>query len=102
MAYFTPKLKNSFSSIAATSLTHQIFSDIKNKAEAASRKLADEYGEPIWCRGTGMRNTHLLAIAPTVSNSTISGGVSAGIEPIPANVYTFNSAKGTFIRKNKL
>ena len=47
-----------------------------------------------------MRNTHLLAIAPTVSNSTISGGVSAGIEPVPANVYTFNSAKGTFIRKN--
>ena len=47
-----------------------------------------------------MRNTHLIAIAPTVSNSTISGGVSAGIEPIPANVYTFNSSKGTFIRKN--
>ncbi len=47
-----------------------------------------------------MRNTHLLAIAPTVSNSTISGGVSAGIEPIPANIYTFNSGKGTFIRKN--
>ena len=48
-----------------------------------------------------MRNTHLLAIAPTVSNSTIAGSVSAGIEPIPANVYTFNSAKGTFIRRNK-
>ena len=89
-----------FSSIAATSLTHQIFSEIKTKAELASRRLADEYGEPIWCRGTGMRNSHLLAIAPTVSNSTLTGGVSAGIEPVPANVYTFNSAKGTFIRKN--
>jgi len=90
-----------FSSVAATSLTNQIFSDMRTKAEAASRKLADEYGEPVWCRGTGMRNTHLLAIAPTVSNSTITGGISAGIEPIPANVFTFNSAKGTFIRKNK-
>ena len=89
-----------FNSIAATSYTHQIFSKIKSEAEAASRKLADEYGEPLWCKGTGMRNTHLIAIAPTVSNSTISGCVSAGIEPIPANVYTFNSAKGTFIRKN--
>ena len=89
-----------FTSVAATSYTHQIFSQIKNQAEAASRKLADEYGEPVWCRGTGMRNSHLLAVAPTVSNSTISGGVSAGIEPVPANVYTFNSAKGTFIRKN--
>ena len=90
-----------FDSIAATSFTHQIFSKIRNEAEAASRKLANEYGEPVWCKGTGMRNTHLLAVAPTVSNSTISGGVSAGIEPVPANVYTFNSAKGTFIRKNQ-
>ena len=89
-----------FNSIASTSWTNRIFSQIKNQAEAASRKLAEEYGEPVWCKGTGMRNTHLLAIAPTVSNSTISGGVSAGIEPIPANVYTFNSSKGTFIRKN--
>jgi ribonucleoside-diphosphate reductase alpha chain len=89
-----------FISIAANSFTHQIFSQIKSQAEAASRKLADEYGEPVWCKGTGMRNTHLLAIAPTVSNSTISGGVSAGIEPLPANIYTFNSGKGTFIRKN--
>ena len=89
-----------FASVAATSLTHQIFSQIRTQAENASRKLADEYGEPVWCRGTGMRNTHVMAIAPTVSNSTIAGGVSAGIEPIPANVYTFNSAKGTFIRKN--
>ena len=90
-----------FTSVAATSLTHQIFSQIKTQAESASRKLADEYGEPVWCRGTGMRNSHLLAVAPTVSNSTIAGGVSAGIEPLPANIWTFNSAKGTFIRKNK-
>ncbi len=90
-----------FVSVEATSWTNKIFNEIKTKAEEASRQLADEYGEPVWCRGTGMRNTHLLAIAPTVSNSTISGGVSAGIEPIPANIFTFNSAKGTFIRKNR-
>lgn len=91
-----------FNSIASTAHTHNIFSDIKTKAESASRKLAVEYGEPLWCRGTGMRNTHLLAIAPTVSNSVITGGISAGIEPLPANIYTFNGAKGTFIRKNKV
>jgi ribonucleoside-diphosphate reductase alpha chain len=91
-----------FNSIASTAHTHNIFSDIKNKAERASRDLAQEYGEPMWCRGTGMRNTHLLAIAPTVSNSVITGGISAGIEPLPANIYTFNGAKGTFIRKNKV
>ena len=90
-----------FNSIASTAYTHNIFSDLKIKAESASRQLAQEYGEPLWCRGTGMRNTHLLAIAPTVSNSVITGGISAGIEPLPANIYTFNGAKGTFIRKNK-
>ena len=90
-----------FNSIASTAWTHTIFSDIRQKAEATSRQLAVEYGEPVWCKGTGMRNTHLLAIAPTVSNSRISD-CSAGIEPIPANVYTFNGAKGTFIVKNKI
>ena len=91
-----------FNSIASTAYTHNIFSDLKLKAEKASRDLAAEYGEPLWCKGTGMRNTHLLAVAPTVSNSVITGGISAGIEPLPANIYTFNGAKGTFIRKNKV
>jgi ribonucleoside-diphosphate reductase alpha chain len=88
-----------FNSIASTAWTHTIFSQIKTQAEAASRKMAMEYGEPAWCKGTGMRNTHLLAIAPTVSNSRINS-CSAGIEPQPANVYVFNGAKGTFIVKN--
>jgi ribonucleoside-diphosphate reductase alpha chain len=91
-----------FNSIASTAHTHNVFSKIKTEAEAASRQLAVEFGEPTWCKGTGMRNTHLLAIAPTVSNSVITGGISAGIEPLPANIYTFNGAKGTFIRKNKV
>jgi len=90
-----------FNSIASTVHTRNIFNKIRMEAETASMELAAEYGEPLWCRGTGMRNTHLLAVAPTVSNSVICGGISAGIEPLPANVYTFNGAKGTFIRKNK-
>jgi len=88
-----------FNSIASTAWTHTIFSDIRSKSEAASRQLAVEYGEPLWCRGTGMRNTHVMAIAPTVSNSRINT-CSAGIEPHPANVYVFNGAKGTFIVRN--
>ena len=91
-----------FASIASTVHTRNIFNKIRMEAETASMELAAEYGEPLWCRGTGMRNTHLLAVAPTVSNSVICGGISAGIEPLPANVYTFNGAKGTFIRKNKV
>jgi ribonucleoside-diphosphate reductase alpha chain len=90
-----------FESLSAQFETRRIFGQIKTETEQASKDLATEYGEPLWCVGTGMRNTHLRAIAPTVSNSKLAGGVSSGIEPIPANVYTEQSAKGTFIRKNK-
>ena len=90
----------SFEGLHAQFETRNIFSQIKIESERASRALAEAYGEPLWCRDTGFRNTHLRAVAPTVSNSKLAGGVSAGIEPIPANVWTDQSAKGTFIRKN--
>jgi len=80
--------------------TRKIFSQIKIESDRASRSLAETYGEPLWCTNTGMRNTHLRAIAPTVSNSKLSGNISPGIEPWAANVFTEQSAKGTFIRKN--
>ena len=91
----------SFEGLPAQFETRKIFSQIKIESERASRDLANEYGEPLWCVGTGMRNTHLRAIAPTVSNSKLSGNVSAGIEPWAANVFTEQTAKGTFIRKNR-
>jgi ribonucleoside-diphosphate reductase alpha chain len=80
--------------------TRRIFSQIKIESERASMALAETFGEPLWCVGTGMRNTHLRAIAPTVSNSKLAGNISPGIEPWAANVFTDQSAKGTFIRKN--
>jgi|694.fasta_scaffold18120_9 ribonucleoside-diphosphate reductase alpha chain len=92
----------SFEGLQAQFETRKIFSQIKIESERASRALAEAYGEPLWCRDTGFRNTHLRAIAPTVSNSKLAGGVSAGIEPIPANIWTDQSAKGTFIRKNPI
>ncbi len=91
----------SFEGLLAQFKTREIFSQLKLETERASRDLADIYGEPLWCVGTGMRNTHLRAVAPTVSNSKLSGNVSPGIEPWAANVFTEQSAKGTFIRKNK-
>jgi ribonucleoside-diphosphate reductase alpha chain len=89
-----------FEGLLAQYETRKIFSQIKIESERASMALAEEFGEPLWCVGTGMRNTHLRAIAPTVSNSKLSGNVSPGIEPWAANVFTEQSAKGTFIRKN--
>ena len=90
-----------FEGLEAQYETRNIFSQIKIESEKASRDLAEEYGEPLWCRDTGFRNTHLRAVAPTVSNSKLAGGISAGIEPVPANIWTDQSAKGTFIRKNQ-
>ena len=90
-----------FDSFDAMMLNAEIFRTIKTKAEEATKILAEEYGEPEWCVGNGRRNTHLIAVAPTVSNSLISGGHSAGIEPIAANCYVQKSAKGVFTRRNK-
>lgn len=90
-----------FEGLLAQFETRKIFSKMRTESERASRDMAEEYGEPLWCVGTGMRNTHTMAIAPTVSNSKLAGNWSAGIEPWPANVWTDQSAKGTFIRKNR-
>jgi ribonucleoside-diphosphate reductase alpha chain len=89
-----------FEGLQAQFETRKIFSQMKIESERASRDMAKEYGEPLWCKDFGMRNTHLRAIAPTVSNSKLSGNVSSGIEPWAANVFTEQTAKGTFIRKN--
>jgi ribonucleoside-diphosphate reductase alpha chain len=82
-------------------LNSQIFKFIDSESLKGSRGLANILGEPVWCKGLGIRNTHRIAVAPTASNSTISGGVSAGIEPITSNCYSLKSAKGTFIKKNR-
>ena len=89
-----------FEGLTAQFETRKIFSQMKIESERASRDLASEYGEPLWCKESGFRNTHLRAVAPTVSNSKLSGNVSSGIEPWAANVFTEQTAKGTFIRKN--
>ena len=89
-----------FEGMEAQFETRKIFSQLKIESERASRDMATEYGEPLWCRESGFRNTHLRAVAPTVSNSKLAGNVSAGIEPWAANVFTEQTAKGTFIRKN--
>ena len=89
-----------FEGMEAQFETRKIFSQLKIESERASRDLASEYGEPLWCRESGFRNTHLRAVAPTVSNSKLAGNVSAGIEPWAANVFTEQTSKGTFIRKN--
>ena len=91
-----------FTGIPADTYTRMMFEFIEQGSLRASKEQAELYGEPEWCKGTGLRHTHHLAIAPTVSNAHISGGVSPSVEPIPANVYNLKTAKGVFIKKNRI
>jgi ribonucleoside-diphosphate reductase alpha chain len=90
-----------FESFEAMQLNAEVFKLIDEKSQEATKALALEYGEPEWCKGFGIRNSHRLAVAPTFSNALISGGVSQGIEPITANIFAQKTAKGAFVIKNK-
>lgn len=82
----------------AAKLNLEIFKAISKEAEDASIQLGIERGIPEW--GTNKRNTHTLAIAPTFSNSVVSGFVSEGVNPIASNAYIHRSSKKSFVRYN--
>ncbi len=89
-----------FDSFQAMQLNAEVFRKINSDTIKASEVLAKELGEPDLMKGFGRRNSHLVAVAPTASNSIISGNVSPGIEPIAANAYVKKTAKGVFIQYN--
>jgi ribonucleoside-diphosphate reductase alpha chain len=86
----------------AKSWNMRLFKHLRREADKASRLLAEEKGpcEDAAERGVMERFSHKLAIAPTASISIICGGTSAGIEPIPANIYTHKTLSGSFSVKN--
>lgn len=91
-----------FESAAAKSWNKAMFKHIRRSADAASVKLAKEKGACLDAQecGVNARFSNKLAVAPTASISIICGGTSAGIEPIPANVYTHKTLSGSFTVKN--
>lgn len=89
-----------FDSFEAMQKNNEIFKTIKEKALAASEKMAIEYGEPELLKGYGRRNTTLMAIAPTKSSSFILGQVSQSIEPRTSNYYVDDKAKIEVTYKN--
>jgi ribonucleoside-diphosphate reductase alpha chain len=91
-----------FESAMAKAWNMRVFKHIRAAADEASVKLAHERGP---CpdaaeRGVMERFSHKMAIAPTASISIICGGVSACVEPIPANVYTHKTLSGSTAVKN--
>lgn len=77
-----------FDSFEARMKNVEIFSHLQKESTRASEYLAELLGEPEWCKGTGKRNTHNIAIAPNTGSAFMVGGVSQGIEPFAANVFT--------------
>lgn len=91
-----------FESAMAKSWNMRLFKHLRREADKASVMLAHERGacKDAEERGVMERFSHKLAIAPTASISIICGGTSAGIEPIPANIYTHKTLSGSFAVKN--
>ncbi len=82
-----------FESQEAYNLNSEVFKLIQKRSNAASKHLAEKFGEPELLKGYGRRNTTLNAIAPTTSSAFILGQVSQGIEPIWSNIYVKDIAK---------
>ena len=89
-----------FESFDAHMVNNKVAKYIQDEAIKASEWLANVWGEPKWMKGYGRANTHLIAIAPTKSTALIMGGVSEGINPDTAMVYTQKSAGGEVDRVN--
>ena len=91
-----------FESAMAKSFNLRAFSHIKTEASRATRELAEERGEcpdSKWAGG-GVRNAHLLAVAPNASSSIICGNTSPSIEPYRANAFTQKTKTGSALLKN--
>jgi len=89
-----------FESMDAYYKNTEIFKHLHEQTLRASTWMAAEFGEPFWCKGYGVRNTHRIAIAPNLSSALICGSVSQGIEPIYKNAYVQNTAAGKMDRVN--
>jgi len=90
-----------FESAMAKSFNMRAFSHLKSSALEASKQLAAEKGECPDGAGYGIRNAHLLAIAPNASSSIICGNTSPSIEPYRANAFTQKTKSGTSLLKNE-
>ncbi len=89
-----------FASQEAMSINKEVFRFMQEKSYAASKEMADIYGEPEVLQGYGMRNTTTMSIAPTTSSAFILGQVSQGIEPVWSNCYVKDLAKLKVTIKN--
>lgn len=89
-----------YESFEAHSWNTEVFMHLDEQTRRASKWIAEHYGEPEWMSGYGMANTHRIAVAPTKSTALIMGGISEGINPDTAMVFTQRTAAGEVDRIN--
>lgn len=89
-----------FESLDAQFKMVEISEHIQDESLRASQWLAKVLGEPEWCKGYGVRNTHRTTCPPTKSTALIMGGISEGINPFPANTFSQKTAGGEVDRIN--
>ena len=90
-----------FESASAKGANMKMFQHIKWRAVNATKQLAEERGECPDGVGHGVRNAHLLAVAPNASSSIICGNTSPSIEPYRANAFTQKTKSGSSLLKNE-
>ena len=90
-----------FESAIAKGRNKKMFSFIKEGAKRATKKLAEERGPCPDGASAGVRNAHLLAVAPNASSSIICGNTSPSIEPYRANAFTQKTKSGSALLKNE-
>ena len=90
-----------FESVLAKGANNRMFNRIKSEAVRATKQLAQERGECPDGQGFGVRNAHLLAVAPNASSSIICGNTSPSIEPYRANAFTQKTKSGSSLLKNE-
>jgi len=90
-----------FESALAKSANLRMFRHIRKGLDEANKELGSERGEAPDAKGTGLRCSHIMAIAPNASSSIIMGNTSPSIEPWRANAYRQDTLSGSFLNKNK-
>ena len=90
-----------FESAVAKSANMRMFRYIRSGLDSANLELGRERGEAPDAKGTGLRCSHVMAIAPNASSSIIMGNTSPSIEPWRANAYRQDTLSGSFLNKNK-
>jgi ribonucleoside-diphosphate reductase alpha chain len=90
-----------FESAIAVGINRRIFNHIREGLDNANLELGKRRGEAPDAAGTGLRFSHLMAIAPNASSSIIMGNTSPSIEPYRANAYRQDTLSGSSLNKNK-